>query len=396
MTLQEKPRNLTGGSSSGESSGRASIPPQDRDLGFGSVVAAGRGTVLGLAVALAVAGPTPPATAADWPEFRGTGRSGRSPAALPAGTDLRAVERWRRPLGPGFSGVLIVGDALYTMTSDLEREFLVRLHAETGEEVWRLEIGPLFENSWGDGPRSTPTYRDGRLFALGSHGRLLAADADQGREIWRIELGAIAGVAPPDFGYSPSPLLSGHAVMTEVGANDSGLIRAFDSATGEPLWAVESGRAGYSSPIELEMRDGRRLAIFLTREAAVGISEGGEIAWRWPLEGASPFDSPIAPPVALTGDRIFLSHRAQGGSALLAATPTGVATLWESPRMISHFHAPVEVGGTLYGFHNATLQALDPDDGSVLWRRRGFGKGSIVAVGEPSEPCPLAENRSST
>ena len=92
---------------------------------------------------------------------------------------------WRRAIGEGFSGISVVGDRLYTMDSDGTTEYVVALEAGTGKEVWRVPAGPKLLDSMGNGPRTTPILDADRVYAMGSHGRLLALNAADGAEVWR-------------------------------------------------------------------------------------------------------------------------------------------------------------------------------------------------------------------
>jgi len=55
----------------------------------------------------------------EWSQFRGQNRDGISPEAglLDAWSEAGPPEVWRVPLGPGFSGISVVGQRLFTMYS---------------------------------------------------------------------------------------------------------------------------------------------------------------------------------------------------------------------------------------------------------------------------------------
>ncbi|MEM7049264.1 MAG: PQQ-binding-like beta-propeller repeat protein [Acidobacteriota bacterium] len=305
---------------------------------------------------------------------------GDAEAALPAWDDGRPQELWRVPLGPGFSAVTVVGDGLFTLFGAEGKEVLARFEGATGRELWRREVGPLFEETWGDGPRSTPAVAGDTVFAIGSGGTLVAVAAEDGRERWRREL--VASKAPR-FGYSPSPLVSNGRVIVEAALGEAGLgaghLMAFDAATGAPVWSAGEGAVGYSSPLVLGDGD----LAFLLRDRVQAISDRGEELWSWTFSGGSPIDLPIAMPLALAPNRLFVAHRADGGSALLGLSPAGPPkVLWESRFFVNHLSSAVAVGGDLYGFHNATLAAVEGSSGSIAWRLRGLGKGSLIAVGD--------------
>ena len=50
--------------------------------------------------------------------------------------------------------------------------------------------------------------------------------------------------------------------------------------------------------------------------------------------------------------------------------------------MRNHFSTSVYLNGFLYGFDNATLKCIDAADGSMQWRARGLGRGSLISADE--------------
>src|SRR3990167_4674086 len=116
------------------------------------------GKTLWLSVIAALCGAAP-ALGDPWPQWRGprgdgisheTGLMARWPAGGPA-------ELWRVGLGGGFSSVSAVGDRAYTMFGSPQGEFVACLDVHSGKILWKTRCGDLFTNSYGDGPRATPT-----------------------------------------------------------------------------------------------------------------------------------------------------------------------------------------------------------------------------------------------
>ena len=108
----------------------------------------------------------------DWPQFRGVNRDGISSETGLADSwpESGPKELWRVPMGPGYSGISIVGDRLYTAFGDGEgeeaQEYVGTFDVKTGKELWRTAIGGPFENTFGGGSQ--------RLADLGAR---IAADA---------------------------------------------------------------------------------------------------------------------------------------------------------------------------------------------------------------------------
>src|SRR5437660_526971 len=83
----------------------------------------------------------------------------------------------------------------------------------SGKELWSCEIGPLFENGWGNGPRSTPTVDGDALYALGGQGNLVCVETATGKKRWEVSLTKdLHGQMMSGWGYSESPLVDGDQV----------------------------------------------------------------------------------------------------------------------------------------------------------------------------------------
>lgn len=337
----------------------------------------------GLWPAIAAEPAAPDGPANDWPQYRGPERSGAVPWPTAVWPDGGPREVWRRPIGEGFSEVVVVGAALVTMESTAGKSFVVCLDAGTGELRWRREVGGVFENEFGNGSRSTPSVSDNIVFAFTSEGRLLALDLASGAPHWQVDLRQRFGGDPPTFGHSPSPLVDQGLVLIEAGGEGDASIVALDSLTGQLRWQVHRDRMGYSSPIAMETA-GQHQYVFVTPAHVVGINPAGALLWRWPIEGSSRIDLPIAMPVAVSGRGVFVSHRAEGGSVLLdpsSRTNGRPAEVWAYNGFRNHWSSAVVVGDHLYGFHNATLKAISTVNGEESWAKRGLGKGSLIAIG---------------
>lgn len=326
------------------------------------------------------------AFAADWPQYRGPNRHGTTTEAglLESWSEAGPREVWRREIGDGFSAVTAVGDRLYTMAIVEGQESVLSLDAATGKTLWSTPLGEPIASEFGDGPRATPTYADGRLYTATSNARFVALDAKTGKILWSHEL-ANEELPAPRFGYSPSPLVDGEVVIQEVPGKEGESVVAYDRKSGEVRWKALDGPAGYSSPIVAEIA-GVRQYVFSRRvgQELVALSTGGEVLWRHPMTDAL---TAIPMPVFVPPDQIFVatSDDAFGGLMIrVTKNEEGFSTesMWSERLMRNHFNTSVHVGGYLYGFDNATFKCLDAETGERQWSRRGFGKGSLIAAGD--------------
>jgi len=329
---------------------------------------------------LAGAAPPPSGDDAGWPQYRGVNRdgiasTGGAPLTWPA-AGPQVV--WKHDIGAGFSQLTVGDGAVYTGLAGEEQEYVVRLDGDSGEEVWRTPIGSSFQDQFGNGPRSTPTLDGAILYVLSAGGGLHAVKTEDGTPLWSADLVAEFGSQTPRFGYSPSPLVAGWLLLVEVGGNQNRSLVAFDKKTGDVVWSVLSGPAGYSSPLVATL-GGKEQIIMPRGTALTGLGLNGVVQWEYTLK-----EPAIAMPVLVGEDRIFVSSMGDAGCALVqvsrGADGFTAETVWENRNMRNHFNSSLVIGDAIYGFDNATLKSLDLETGEVRWAHRGLGKGSLIAV----------------
>src|SRR5262249_30070068 len=121
--------------------------------------------------------------AGDWPGFRGPDRDGRLKGVRIA-TDWKAQPPrlvWRHPIGPGWSSFAVVGKHLYTQEQRGEDELVVCYDTDSGAERWAHRDATRFtETMAGPGPRATPMFHAGKIYAQGATSRLNCLDAATG------------------------------------------------------------------------------------------------------------------------------------------------------------------------------------------------------------------------
>ena len=144
-------------------------------------------------------------------------------------------------------------------------------------------------NSWGAGPRATPTVAGGMIFALAGDGELAAVDVD-GNLKWRVnmvdDLGgsiSIVDAGEPEtygWGYCWAPLVDDDKVICVPGG-DQGMIAALDVGTGKVLWRSErlKGGATYASPIQATV-DGVEQYIVMPQGGITGECSDCASPWR--------------------------------------------------------------------------------------------------------------------
>ena len=204
--------------------------------------------------------------------------------------------------------------------------------------------------------------------------------ADTGEKVWRHDLLEEFHGQRPRYGMSFSPLLDGELVFALPGGREGGSVAAFNVRTGQLVWQALDDEAGYSSPVCATLAGVRQLLV-LTNEALVSLSPAdGRIYWRYPWLTKDGFN--IATP--LTFDNyVFISSAYGKGCALLEVSANEEGQLnakqvYAHNRMRNYFASSIQFGAHIYGFDNSDLICMEIRTGKVLWRERGFRKGSLV------------------
>lgn len=321
------------------------------------------------------------ASAADWPQWRGPNRDGKSletglVAAWPAGGP-RLV--WKaQGLGEGYSSFAVVGGRLYTQGQQGGQQFVLAIDVSTGKPLWKTPSGRAFGNDKGNGPRGTPTIDGKRLYALASDGMLLCLETETGKRIWGYNIGEKFGGSVPRWGYSESPLVDGDRVIVTPGGRGAAVV-ALNKVTGNLIWKSQNDAAAYSSAIPFDAGGTRGLAI-LTSEAAIGLNmKDGSLLWRYARVANGTANA--ATPIVYNG-HVFVSSDYGTGAALLKLTPEGsslkASEVYFSRDMRNHYTTSVLVGDHVYGFSSAILTAMNVMTGKVAWSDRSVGKGNCI------------------
>jgi outer membrane protein assembly factor BamB len=347
--------------------------------------------------------PTDPATPVptlgpgDWPGFRGPNRDGVA-AGLYVRTDWNAAPpkpRWRRRVGPAWSSVAVVGDRLYTQEQRGESEVVLCLNAATGHEVWaHKDAVRFFENVSGAGPRATPTFAGGRVYALGATGTLNCLDAATGERKWFRDIAADSGAKAPLWGFCSSPLVSKGVVMVFAGGDgDKGLL-AYDAESGEPAWSVAAGQTSYTSPQSAKLGE-EELVLFFGDRGLTAIDPGsGAVLWEYPVVAPGAPRSIQPHPVGPSG--VLISSETDLGTVLLDVTRDGrdwhAERRWGSRALKPSFNDYVIHEGHAYGFDGPSFSCIDLEKGKASWRGGRYGHGQVLLLADQGLLLVTAES----
>jgi outer membrane protein assembly factor BamB len=325
----------------------------------------------------------PPAV---WPDFRGPARDGRSTEAIrtdwPAG-GLSPL--WKQPIGLGYASFVVAGGRAFTIEQRRRDEVVAAYDIESGRELWtNVWEGEFVESMGGDGPRATPTYHDGRIYALGALGEFRSLDAGTGAVHWRRNILEDNGASNLDWGMSASPLVVDEKVIVLPGGRGGRSVVAYHKTTGEPMWRALDDRQAYVSPMLVTL-GGVRQVLIVSATRAVGLEPAsGSLLWEYPWPTGQGIN--VAQPVLLGGDRVFLSASYGQGAAVFELRRDGdrftARTIWENSRMKNKFTSSLLHEGHLYGLDESILACIDAATGEQKWKGGRYGYGQpILAAG---------------
>jgi outer membrane protein assembly factor BamB len=315
----------------------------------------------------------------DWPQWRGPLQDGisRETGLLALWPAEGPTELWRVKLGKGYSSFAVVGERVYTMVGDDTGEYVVCMSAMDGSILWKTRSGDLFLNTYGDGPRATPTVHEGRVYAAGAIGSILCLDAETGATVWDLNTVKEFGGESLEWGFSASPIILDEKLIIVANSQSNNSLVALDKETGKPIWTSLNDRGGYSTPLKIEL-SGKPHIVVVTAEAVVGVeAAGGGELWRYAWE--TTMDANVATPI-FHNNHLFISSGYDTGGALFEVSETEMKVVWKSKKIKNNFSSSILIDGHLYGFHNTILTCLNFDTGEVKWSQRGFYKGSLLSA----------------
>jgi outer membrane protein assembly factor BamB len=324
-------------------------------------------------------------SAGDWPGFRGPQRDGSARGAR-IRTDWDANPPrlvWRHRIGPGWSSLIVVGDRLFTQEQRGEQEAVVCYDTATGREVWAHEDANRFwEPTAGVGPRATPCFADGRLFALGPKGTLECLDAATGTRHWSRDITLDCGAKAPMWGFTGSPLVVGDLVLVYGGGEESKSLLAYHVSSGDLAWTAAAGQTSYSSP-QLATLGGKEQVLLFSNAGLTAVAPAtGKVLWEHPLPLPPSAPRSLQPHVVGKA-QVLVASEADLGLALLDVKPQGgPSSRWTSRDLKPAFNDFVVHEGHAYGFDGRIFACVELEEGSRRWKGGRYGHGQVLLLPE--------------
>jgi outer membrane protein assembly factor BamB len=358
-----------------------------------------------------------PASAENWPQWRGPKNDGHSPeTGLPAewGPDKNVAWKLKLP-GQGESTPCVWGDRMFLTSvagpSVAGSDVVLMCVGTDGKEKWRKPLAKFDEPGYRRTPdkasnASASSSTDGKhvwSYVGGkTAGRLTCHDFD-GNLVWEKDVPKQYGAFEIQFGTHWSPCLYRGRLYLQVMHRNAQLLVCLDAATGKEVWKVD--RPGYSkgespdvyaSPVIWE-GEGGPLLIAHGNDFCTGHKlENGEQVWK--VEGLNPnsdkawrfISCPLVSPDLIVvpsckyGPTVGLNPVGAKGTI----EPGNPAELWRMTKdrdkvVTPDVPSPLRVGDVVYLVEaGGKLTALEAKSGKVHYASqpltRGFHRANPV------------------
>jgi len=317
-----------------------------------------------------------------WTNFRGPNRDGRydEVQVLTQWPASGLVQVWKQPIGLGYASFVIADGRAHTIEQRRGQEVVTAYDVATGRELWKQGWNAQYSDTTGDGPRATPTWDDGRIYALGATGELRCLDAKTGAVAWGRNILTENQASNLSWAMAASPLVVDDKVIVLPGGSNGRSVVAYNKLTGAPVWKSQNDSQAYVSPM-LVMLAGRRQIVVISATRVLGLApEDGSLLW------SSVWDTDMginaSQPIVVDKNRLFISAGYGKGAALIEITGGGkqfeARTVWENINMKNKFNSSVLHEGYVYGLDEGILTCLDVNTGERKWKGGRYGYGQVI------------------
>ncbi len=236
---------------------------------------------------------------------------------------------WKQPIGKGWSGFVVQGNAAYTMEQRDQEEWVSCYNVEDGTLLWHYAIPGLhFHPLGGTGPRATPLLFENRVYAQSAVNQLVCLDMRSGELVWSFDILKASKSTQADFessvawGRSASPIIVDGKIVAGLGGSASSgstpqSLIALDYKTGTEIWRTGNGQISYSTPtVATLLGQSQILYVNEVNAASYAIADGAEL-WsvKWPSHSNG--DANVSQPIVIDDSHVLLSKGYGGGAELL-------------------------------------------------------------------------------
>lgn len=270
------------------------------------------------------------ASAADWPQWRGPERNGKSP-------ETGIIRSWEQSkpklawmgegVGKGYASMSIVDGRIYTTGNHEAGQGVVAVDAKSGKVLWKKILTEKVPKHGFPGTRCTPTVDGGKLYVTTSDGSIACLSTD-GDLVWQKDFQEEwGGKMMSGWGFAESVLIDGDVAVCTPGGPDAMMV-ALDKKSGREIWKSkapelgENGKdgAGYGSVV-ISNGAGVKQYVQITGRGLIGVrAKDGKFLWGYNKIANRTANIPDA---VVIGDHVFCSTGYGTGAALLKLKKSG-------------------------------------------------------------------------
>ncbi|HEY6215589.1 MAG TPA: PQQ-binding-like beta-propeller repeat protein [Pyrinomonadaceae bacterium] len=321
------------------------------------------------------------ASAQEWTQWRGPARDGSVSAKdAPAAWPETLKRSWRVEIGEGYSSPVVTNGHVFVHVRKDPEEIVESINLADGKVLWQQKYQAVFQKNqyaveMAKGPNSTPLVVGNRLFTLGVTGILNAWDTATGKPLWTRDFSKAIDTSKLFCGTAASPLIVDGRLVVQVGSDiHGGQVLALNPATGATEWEWHGLGPGYASPVLVDV-DGSKQIVSMTEGSIVGIEAktGKEL---WTVAFPNEWHENTATPL-WTGTSLIVSSTQMGTHAYALKQTAGkweASEVWKNPDITMHMSSPVFGDGLIYGHSpkkKGQFFALDAKTGAVRWTTEG-------------------------
>ncbi|HEX3801174.1 MAG TPA: PQQ-binding-like beta-propeller repeat protein [Verrucomicrobiae bacterium] len=323
---------------------------------------------------------------ANWPGFRGSQMDGADDHAIITNWPAAGLKLlWKTPCGGGYSSFAMAGNRAFTLEQRRDYEVVAAYDLETGRELWTNGWQAKFSEYHSDeGPRTTPAYSDGNVYALGATGEFRCLNATNGAVVWGTNIMTEMHSAVPDYGLAASPLVVDDKIILQPDAYHGNSVICVDKHNGKILWHNLDMPMGYATPM-LMTNDGERQVVVCGRPMIVGLRlDDGVERWdfAWPIIN---HERPITQPLLLNSNTLLVSAAYMTGCLAEQIERSGdgfkAALVYKNKNLKTKFASAVVYQGYIYGLDEDILVCLDAATGERKWKDGRYGYGQLLMAG---------------
>lgn len=323
---------------------------------------------------------------ADWPRFRGPNASGVAhDNSTPTTWSATEGIVWKTTL-PGFgssSPITVADKILLTCYSgygldedspgepDNLRHHVVCLDRASGKVLWDKTSKALVPENEYRGfvalhgfASATPTSDGNAVYAFFGRSGVVAYSM-AGELLWHAEVGS----KTHDWGSAASPILAGDLLIVNASIESESLV-ALNKATGREVWRTPGIRRSWSTPLVVELPDGRQELVVSSEDKVFGCDPAnGKMLWE--CAGVPDY---VVPSVIAHHGVVYVTAGRKGLTLAIRAGGRGdvtkTHTLWQLNKGCK-VGTPLYHDGHLYWIsHQGMAVCVKADTGEVVYEQR--------------------------